>query len=187
MRNESPCSCKYFVPSFPLEIINFMQLFLQMLRDKILNAKQIKIKISEITEILIAYEYRRLGACWCPNIYRHDNDVIIGAMASQITRLPTIYSTVYSGTDQGKHQSSTSLAFVRGIHRSQVNSPHKGPVTRKIFPYDDVIMDAGTVTHWGTLLYNFRPMFIYWSTNVIQNDRCIPSLGVNQSSELILW
>ena len=44
------------------------------------------------------------------------------------------------GADQRKHQSSASLAFVRGIHRRPVNSPHKGPVTRKMFPFDDVIM-----------------------------------------------
>ena len=50
------------------------------------------------------------------------------------------YSTVYSDTDQRKYQSSASLAFVRGIHRRPVNSPHKWPVTRKMFPFDDVIM-----------------------------------------------
>ena len=44
------------------------------------------------------------------------------------------------GAGQRKHQSSASLAFVRGIHRSPVNSPHKGSVTRKMFPFDDVIM-----------------------------------------------
>ena len=42
--------------------------------------------------------------------------------------------------NQRKHQSSASLAFVRGIHRWPVNSLHKGPVTRKMFPFDDVIM-----------------------------------------------
>ena len=46
----------------------------------------------------------------------------------------------YSDADQRNHQSSASLAFVRGIHRGPVNSPHKGPVTRKMFPFDDVIM-----------------------------------------------
>ena len=64
----------------------------------------------------------------------------MGAMASQINSLTIVYSTVYSGADQRKHQSSASLAFVRGIHRWPVNSPHKWPVTRKIFPFDDVIM-----------------------------------------------
>ena len=40
-----------------------------------------------------------------------------------------------------KHQSSASLALVRGIHRWSVNSPYKGPVTRKMFPFNDVIMN----------------------------------------------
>ena len=70
----------------------------------------------------------------------HCNDVIMGAMASQITSLTIVYSTVYSGGDQRKHQISASLAFVWGIHRWPVNSPHKWPVTRKMFPFDDVIM-----------------------------------------------
>ena len=70
----------------------------------------------------------------------HYSDVIISAMASQITSSRIVYSTVYSGTDQRKHQSSASLAFVRWIHRWPENSPHKGPLTRKMFPFDDVIM-----------------------------------------------
>ena len=70
----------------------------------------------------------------------HYNDAIMIVMASQITSLTIVYSTVYSGTDGRKHQRSASLAFVRGIHRWPVNSPHKGPVTRKMFPFDDVIM-----------------------------------------------
>ena len=69
----------------------------------------------------------------------HYNDVIMGAMASQITSLTIVYSSVYSA-DQRKHQSSASLAFVKGIHRWPVNSPHKGPVTRKMFPFDDAVM-----------------------------------------------
>ena len=64
----------------------------------------------------------------------------MGAIASQITSLRIVYSAVYSDTDQRKHQSSASLAFVRVIHRGSVNSPHKWPVTRKMFPFDDVIM-----------------------------------------------
>ena len=64
----------------------------------------------------------------------------MSAVASQITSLIIVYSTVYSGTDQSKHQSSATLAFVRGIHRSPVNSPLKGPGMRKMFPFDDVIM-----------------------------------------------
>ena len=52
----------------------------------------------------------------------------MGMIASQITSLTTIYSDVYSGADQRKHQGSTSLAFVQGIYRGPVNSPHKWPV-----------------------------------------------------------
>ena len=70
----------------------------------------------------------------------HYSDVIMGVMASQITSLTIVHSTVYSDADQRKHQSSASLAFVRGIHQGPVNSPHKWPVTRKMFPFDDVIM-----------------------------------------------
>ena len=62
----------------------------------------------------------------------------MSAMAFQITGLTIVYSTVYSGTDQRKHQSSESLAFGGAIHRWPVNYRHKGPVTRKMFPFDDV-------------------------------------------------
>ena len=70
----------------------------------------------------------------------HYDDVIMGAIASQITNLTIVYSIVYSDADQRKHQSSASPAFMRGIHRGPVNSPHKCPVTRKMFPFDDIIM-----------------------------------------------
>ena len=66
----------------------------------------------------------------------------MGEIASQVTSLTIVYSTVYSDADQRKHQSSASLAFVRGIHRSPVNSPYKWPVTRKMYPFDDVIMSV---------------------------------------------
>ena len=72
----------------------------------------------------------------------HYSDVIMGVMASLITSLMSVYSTVHSCSDQRKHQSSGSLAFVRGIHRRPVNSPHKRPVMRKMFPFDDVIMQC---------------------------------------------
>ena len=67
----------------------------------------------------------------------HYDGVIMGAMASQITSLTIVYSTVYSGADQRKDQSSAPLASVQGIHRGP---PHKWPVVRKMFPFDDVIM-----------------------------------------------
>ena len=69
--------------------------------------------------------------------WNHYSDVIMGSMASQIISLTIVYLTVYSGGDQRKYQSSTSLVCRWGIHRWPVNSPHKRPVTRKMFPFDD--------------------------------------------------
>ena len=82
----------------------------------------------------------------------------MSAMGSQIASVSIVCSTVCSGADQRKHQSSASLAFVRGIHRWPVNSPHKGPVTRKMFPFDDVIvvaseMDAGQYSPFNDFLF----------------------------------
>ena len=76
----------------------------------------------------------------------HYTDVIMDTIASQITSLTIVYSTVYSDADQRKYQSSASLAFVRGIHRGPVNSPHKWPVTLKMFPFDDVIMQTSILS-----------------------------------------
>ena len=91
--------------------------------------------------------YMSIKNALCPSnlniskiIVNNHCDVIMDAMASQITSLAIVYSTVYSGADQRKHQNSASLAFVRGIHRWQVNSPHKWPITRKMFSFDNVIM-----------------------------------------------
>ena len=64
--------------------------------------------------------------------------LMMSEMASQITSVLNVGSSVCSGADQRKHQSSVSLAFVRGIHRWLVASPHKGPATRKTFPFHDV-------------------------------------------------
>ena len=87
------------------------------------------------------------------NIYAsHYDDVIMGAMVSQITSLTIVYSTVYSDADQRKHQSSPSLAFVWEIYRGPVNFPHKWPVTRKKSPFDDVIM---CYRKWVYCMYPF--------------------------------
>ena len=94
---------------------------------------------SSITSIQVDESFSYFAQC-----ILHYDDVIMGPIASQITSLTFVYSTVYSGSDQSKHQSSASLAFVWGIHRGPVNSPHKGPVTRKMFPFDDVIMCGQT-------------------------------------------
>ena len=85
----------------------------------------------------------------------------MGAIASQITSLTIVYCTVYSGADQRKHQSSASLAFVRGIH------PHKWPVTRKIFPFDyDVMFSRRRWVNCITLS---------WSCSCVPYDELQPS------------
>ena len=84
------------------------------------------------------------------------------AIASQITSLPIVYSTLYSDADQRKHQSSVWLAFVWGIHRSPVNSPHKWPVTRKMFPFDDVIMMCTAGQHLRKSFNSTRGLLSYF-------------------------
>ena len=80
---------------------------------------------------------------------------------TQITSLTTVYSSVYSDADQRKHQSSASLAFVREIHRGPVNSPHKWPVTRKMFPFDDVIMNLVHLLEIAdVLIFNCRVIWL---------------------------
>ena len=121
----------------------------------------------------------------------HYGGVIMGAIASQITSLTIVYSTVYSEADQRKYQSSASLAFGRGIHRGPVNSPYKWPVTRKMYPFDDVIMyfrsfHAAYTCTWynasrmneytestaGTCLsYHSVPKYLYWNHWTNKSER----------------
>ena len=130
------------------------------------------------------------------SLWRHYNDVMMGAMASQITSRTIVFffSTVYSSADQRKHQSFTSLAFVRGIHRGPVNSLHKWPVTWKMFPFDDVIMKNVTFTPlqcesyikvgpWGfprkvwrcDKQKHFIPSNFRYKTHLIQTLNCFSS------------
>ena len=82
--------------------------------------------VSERTPTATLSMSRNVIKCWYIRMFpRHYDDVIMGVIASQITSLTIVYSTVYPGADQSKHQSSASLAFVWGIHRGPVNSPHK--------------------------------------------------------------
>ena len=82
--------------------------------------------------VSILAPYHHLNQCL---FVVHYNDIIMDPIASQITSLTIVYSIVYSDAD---HQSSASLAFVRGIH--------KWPVTRKMFPFDDVIISGAQRT-----------------------------------------
>ena len=90
----------------------------------------------------------------------------MGALAFQITSLTIVYSTVYSGANRRKHQSSVLLAFVRGIQRWPVHSPHKGPVTRKMFPFDDVIM-----------CYNFHVIFPHFNVSTVTASYIFPQIA----------
>ena len=94
------------------------------------------------------------------HIFSHYSDVIMDAIASQITSLTIVYSTVYSDADQRKHQSSASLAFVRRIHRGSVNSPHKWPVTWKMCLFDDVIKHY----YWYASFSSLKPSALYERT-----------------------
>ena len=91
------------------------------------------------------------------------------SMASQITNLKIVYSTVYLDMDQRKHQSIASLAFVRGIHRWPVNSPHKGPVTRIFFhlmtsSWDRFILHIQWYGCWRTGRGHQHPQ--YWPSHL---------------------
>ena len=116
--------------------------------------------------------------------WSHYSHVIIGAMASQITGLTIVYSTVYSGLDQWKYQSSASLASVRGVHRWPLNSPHKWPVTRKMFPFDDVII----LSHTHTDSLNMACPNMRWTVNNTANvssqlRTCVPEAIVKGSDK----
>ena len=89
-----------------------------------------------------------LPTYWLRNQW-HYSEVILGTVVSQITSISIVYSTICSGTDQRKHQSSASLAFVRRIHWWPLNSPHKGPVSWKMFPFDDIIIDLSHPKWWS--------------------------------------
>ena len=139
----------------------------------------------EITYTLLVFGWHKSGTfvwrvyfCRFCELFNHYGDVMMGVLASQISSLTIVHSNVYSGADQRKHQSSVSLAFVRGIHRWPVNSPHKWPVTRKMFPFDDVIMlssvnDLGItkqfqqvvwysrLTIWQPLNVSFSPFYVW--------------------------
>ena len=73
------------------------------------------------------------GECCMPGVNQRDYNV--GTRTSYLTGVQIVYSTVCSGADQRNHQSSASLAFVRGMHRWPVNSPHRGQYRGKCFDY----------------------------------------------------
>ena len=88
--------------------------------------------------------------------------------ASKITRVSIVCSTIHLGADQRKHQTSASMAFVRGIHRWPANSPHKGTVTRKMFLFDDVIMRLEHVHVSNKCLYYLKLLAVLSEWNSCQ-------------------
>ena len=90
-------------------------------------------------------------------------------------RVSIVYSTIGSNADQIKHQSAASLAFVREIHQWLVNSPHKGPVPWKMFPFDDVIMD-------DTAFYSSSKIYI----SKIHSPYLIPMMFMPSFNEAML-
>ena len=82
----------------------------------------------------------------CVSIWRNYSFLIVGVMASKITSPTIVYSTVYSGADQRTHQCYASLTFCVGNSPVTGEFPHKGPVTRKMSPFDDVIMGRATLS-----------------------------------------
>ena len=132
----------------------------------------------------------------------HYSDVVMSPMTPQITGAMIVYSTVCAGADQRKHQSSASLAFVRGYHRWPVNSPLKGPVTRKMFPFDDVIMDIAMKAEpaiggpaipdfplykYTIFIFKIFPKFKYLHPSLLLLMPCIKIVLVLFLSGLIKW
>ena len=121
---------------------------------------------------VLPWSYR--CAIWEASRQHHYNDVIMSATATQITGVKIVYWTVCLGPDQRKHQSPTSLAFVRGIDRSPVNSPQKELVTRKMFPFDNVIMLHLAASQISRCSMNYQSAFcgheVWWKDALRFNE-----------------
>ena len=123
------------------------------------------VRFSNVARFGNVHIYLTSSATWTQQdiTYSHYIDVIMTTMAYQITSLTVVYSTVYPDADQRKHQSSASLAFVWGIHRTG-EFPAQRPVTRKMFPFDDVIMynaDTGETSGFGQNTLNSPSLFVW--------------------------
>ena len=98
----------------------------------------------------------------------HYGDVIMGAIASQITSLTIVYSTVYADADQRKHHSLALLALCAGNSPGPMISPHKWPVTRKMFPFDDVIVMLSDTCRWKLFSTKLSLVqYIYFKQNFV--------------------
>ena len=116
--------------------------------------------------------------------HRHYNGVIMTTIASQITSLAVVYSTVYSEADQRKHQRSASVAFVWGIHRDRWIPHTKGQLREKCFhlmtsswisePWNSCmghsLLTRDELNHMWTKRFDMRTRCISWQH---QHDLCI--------------
>ena len=114
--------------------------------------------------------YGELTCCLLEDMVVHYSDVIMSAMASRITGVSLVCSTVCSDADQRKPQSSTPLAFVRGMPQWPVDSPHKGPVMRKMFPIDDVIVNFASIISERMLSTKFMSN-TWWMSQISFHDK----------------
>ena len=106
----------------------------------------------------------------------------MSAMASQITSVWIVCSTVCSGADQRKHQSSVSLLFVRGIHRWPVDSPHKWPVTQENvsiwWRHHELTCGAACMGQMRLLVSSLPLLCSDSLHNVISYDRSVDCFGL---------
>ena len=132
----------------PMALAYLIHFIRSRLRDKHRNPSVgIWNKVLTTAKLLTMEKYTKNSSATYVTIHMHYNDVIMGAMASQITSLMIVYSSIYSGAGQRTHQSSGSRAFVGGMHRWPVNSTHKWPVTRKTFPFGVIMNDEFGLEH----------------------------------------
>ena len=137
-----PCECKHIWSLYEIHSMNILSTFIIeklyiLARKNVCTEQYGSVKFTKLW--LVCWDvFINSQFCVYSHVYLswkqiHYSDVIMSAMASHNTGVSIVYLTVFSGKDQKHYQSFASLAFVRGIHR--------GPVRRKMFPFDDVIMD----------------------------------------------
>ena len=114
----------------------------------------------------------------------HYSDVIMGAMASQIASLTIVYSPIYSGADQRKHQSSSHWPL---WGRWPVNSPHKRPVMRKKFPFDDVIVFYDFNEFKFPLIRQFHRINIHMTDDRLLGLLHLPRPDKNKNTGDFFW
>ena len=137
-------TCHYLSQCWPRSMLPFGVTRPQWVKDQyplvMINSE---LSISDSTVLSID------APVWLAILHKHYNDVIMGAMASQITSLPIVYSTVYSFRRRSKKKSKLCVTGLCAWNSPwPVNSPHKWAIMRKMFPFDDVIMRLMSCRCW---------------------------------------